>query len=64
MAEAKEKHGAVGLFAGVDYNHTLCRIQHMYHGQPYSRADLTLMPESTLSPVRDLGFVISSRVNK
>jgi hypothetical protein len=49
-AESKEKHGewdqwAMGPYAGVDYNLTLCplqsRLQLIYHGQP--------MPESTLT---------------
>jgi hypothetical protein len=43
-----------GLYAGVDYNLTLCplqsRLQHIYHGQPYAIVDLNPMPESTLSP--------------
>jgi hypothetical protein len=33
----------MGPYAGVDYNLTLCplqsRPQHIYHGQPYARAD-------------------------
>jgi hypothetical protein len=30
----------LGPYAGVDYNLTLCRLQHIYHGQPYARVDL------------------------
>ncbi len=52
-----------GLCAGVDYNITLCplqsRLQHIYTmgiGQPFAKVDLNLMPTSTSSPVRDLGF--------
>jgi hypothetical protein len=48
----------MGPYAGVDYNLTLyplqCRLQHIYHGQPYSRADRNPMPESTLSPGQGL----------
>ncbi len=45
----------MGLYAGVDYNLTLCdRLQHMYHGKPYVRVDLNPMPESTLSPSQGL----------
>jgi hypothetical protein len=48
------------IYAGDDYNLTLCpfqsRLQHIYHGQPYARVDLNPMPESTLSPVTDFGF--------
>jgi hypothetical protein len=44
----------MGPCAGVDYNLTFCplqsRLQQFYHGLPYARADLNLMPESTLSP--------------
>jgi hypothetical protein len=41
-------------FAVYDYNLTLCRLQHMYHGQPYARVDLSPTPESTLSPSQGL----------
>ncbi len=37
-------------YAGVDYNLTLCRLQHIYHRKPYARVDLNPMPESILSP--------------
>jgi hypothetical protein len=40
--------------AGDDYNLTLYRLQHMYHGQPYAGVDLNPMPESTLSPSQGL----------
>ncbi len=34
-------------YAGIDYNLTLCplqsRLQHIYHGQPYARVDLSPM---------------------
>jgi hypothetical protein len=43
-----------GPYAGVDYNLTLCLLQHMYHAQPYNRVDLDPMPESTLSPSQGL----------
>jgi hypothetical protein len=39
---------------GVDSYLSLCQLQHMYHGQPYARVDLNLMPESTLSPSQGL----------
>jgi hypothetical protein len=49
----------MGPYARVDYNLTLCslqsRLQHVYHGQPYARVDLSPMPESTLSPIQ-VGF--------
>ncbi len=36
------------------YNLTLCplqsRLQHIYHGEPYTRVDLNPMPEPTLAP--------------
>ncbi len=45
-AESKDKHDLMGPYAGVGYNLTLCplqsRLQHIYHGQPYARVDLTL----------------------
>ncbi len=44
-AESKEKHGVWDPYAGVDYNLTLCRLQHIYHGQPYARVDLNPVPE-------------------
>jgi hypothetical protein len=49
----------MGPYAGVDYdNLTLCalqsRLQHIYHGQPYTRVDLNPTPESTLSPSQGL----------
>jgi hypothetical protein len=53
-AESKEKHGVYKtLYAGVDYNLTLCplqgRLQHLYHGQwALTIDDLLPMPESTL----------------
>jgi hypothetical protein len=30
----------MGPYAEVDYNITLCRLHHMYYGQPYARVDL------------------------
>jgi hypothetical protein len=44
----------MGPYAGVDYNLTLCRLQHMYHGQPYDKVDLNTVLESTLSPSQGL----------
>jgi hypothetical protein len=36
----KEKHGVcIGSYAGVDYNLTSCRLQHIYHRQLYARVD-------------------------
>ncbi len=29
----------MGPYAIVDYNRTLCRLQHIYNGQPYTRVD-------------------------
>ena len=37
-------------YAGVDYNLTLCPLQHTYHGQPNARVEVNPIPESTLSP--------------
>jgi hypothetical protein len=45
----------MGPYAEVDYNLDLCRLQHIYHGQPYARVDFI-----TPTPVRDLGFCLSS----
>ncbi len=44
----------LGPYAGIDCNLTLCRLQHMYHRQPYSKADLNPMPQSTLFPCQRL----------
>ncbi len=33
----QRKTWCIGPYAGVDYNPTLCRFQHMYHGQPYTK---------------------------
>jgi hypothetical protein len=50
-------------YAVVDYNLTLSRLKHIYHGQPFNRVDLNHMPESQLyPPVRDLGFGLCIRV--
>ncbi len=56
-----KKTWCLGLYAGDDYNLTLCPncplqslFQHMYHGQPYTRVDLNPMPESALSPSQGL----------
>jgi hypothetical protein len=41
--ESKEKTWCMGLYAGVDYNLTLCSLQrrlHIYHEQPYARVYL------------------------
>ncbi len=39
----KRKTWCIGPYAGVDYNLILCplqsRLQHIYHGQPYARAN-------------------------
>ncbi len=59
-AESKEKHGEWDptVYAGVDYNLTLCplqsRLQRIYYGQPYAGVDFTSMPESTVSPGQGL----------
>jgi hypothetical protein len=44
----------MGPYAGVDYNLTLCPLQHMYHGRPYARVDLNPLLESTLSSSQGL----------
>jgi hypothetical protein len=49
----------MGPYAGLDYNKLTifplhCRLQHIYHGQPYARVDLNPTPESTLSPSQGL----------
>ncbi len=38
----------MGPFTVVDYNLTLSRLQHIYHGQPYAKVDLNPMSESAL----------------
>ncbi len=49
----------MGPYAVVDYNLTLGRLQHIYHGQPYDRVDLNPICQGRLyPPVRDLGFVL------
>jgi hypothetical protein len=32
----------MGPYTGADYNLPLCRLQHIYHGQPYARDDINL----------------------
>ncbi len=44
----------MGPYAGVDYNHTLCRLHHNYRWQSYACVDLSPTPESTLSPSQGL----------
>ncbi len=47
----------MGPYAGVDYNLTLCRQQHIYLGQPYAiESALTLCQSRLYPPVSDLGF--------
>jgi hypothetical protein len=50
----------MGPYAVVDYNLTLSRLQsrlqHIYHGQPCARTDLTLRHSRLYSPIRDLEF--------
>ncbi len=47
-------------YAGVEYSLTLCplqsRLQHIYHGQPYAKVDLTLCQCRLYPPVRDFGI--------
>jgi hypothetical protein len=43
----------MGPYAKVDFNLPLCRLQHIYHGQPYGRVDRSPMPES-ISPSQGL----------
>jgi hypothetical protein len=42
----------------IHYNLALCpiqsRLQYIYHGQPYARVNLNLMPASTLFPSQGL----------
>ncbi len=57
------KKTCMGPYAGV-LSSTItspvqCPLQHMYQGQTYARVALNPMPESTLSPIRDLGFGLS-----
>ncbi len=54
----------MGPYARVDYNLTLCRLQHMYHGQPYARVELNHVLESTLSPNQDKEFGLCSFYNE
>jgi hypothetical protein len=60
------------LYAGVDYNLTLCplqsRLQHIYHGQPYARVDfipqsgtLDLASESTRPDTQSTILTLSKR---
>ena len=52
----------MGPYAGVASNLIICRLKHIYHGQPYDRVhpnlyvrvDLNSLPESTLSPSQGL----------
>jgi hypothetical protein len=50
----------MGLYAGADYNHTLCplqsRLQYIYYGQPYARADRPRVDFIPLSETLDLAF--------
>jgi len=52
------KTWCLGPIAEVDYDLTLCplqsRLQHIYHGQLFTRVDLNPIPESTLSPSQGL----------
>jgi hypothetical protein len=56
----QRKTWCMGPYARDDYNLTLrvcplrSRLQHIYHGQPYTRVDLNPMPESTLFPSKGL----------
>ncbi len=43
-------------YAGVDYNLTLCRLQHMYLGQNYAKVGHKPMPELTLSTNQRFGL--------
>jgi hypothetical protein len=47
-AESKEKYGVWDPYAGIDYNITSCRLQHIYI-LPYARFDLNPRPEATLT---------------
>jgi hypothetical protein len=38
------------------------RLQHIYHGQPYARADLNPTPKSTISPRKGLCIVLRAIV--
>ncbi len=49
----------MGPYAVVDYNFTLSRPEHIYHGQLYARFDLNQMPKSTLSSSQGLGVLAS-----
>jgi hypothetical protein len=49
------------VYAGVDYNLTLCRLQsrlqHFYHGRnPMPESTLNLRKSRLIPPVRDFGF--------
>ncbi len=45
-------------YAGIDYNLTLCWLQHIYsyHGKHCPRVDLNLCQSRLYPPVRDLGW--------
>jgi hypothetical protein len=44
----------MGPYAGVNFNLALCRLQDMYHRQPYAKVDRNPMPEWTLYPTLGL----------
>ncbi len=54
----------MGPYSRADYNLTLCRLQirllHIYHGQPYASADLTLCQSRLYPRVRDWEFGLSA----
>ncbi len=53
-------YSVMGPYAGVDYNLTLCRLQHIYHGQPYAiELAFTLCRSRHCPPVSDLGFCLT-----
>jgi hypothetical protein len=60
-AESKEKHRVWDPYAGVDYDLHLCRLQHIYHGQPIPESTLTLCQSRLYPPVRDLDLTLVSQ---
>jgi hypothetical protein len=53
----------MGPYVGVDYNLTLCPLQHIYHGQPYARVDLNPMPEylCKFRHIRNFAFYVTTK---
>jgi hypothetical protein len=52
----------MGLYAGVDYNLTQSRLQHIYHGRAtLCQSTLTLCQSRLYPPITDFGFSLSAQ---